>query len=70
MASASAKEYNKVVSDMAACVYEAYDLATFAKRASISLSYVKLLFAKYAGVSPKSYYSDLRAKEAAKLLSE
>lgn len=64
----SAREYNKVVSDMSLCVYDGYDLATFAKRASISVSYLKLLFTKYAGVSPKSYYSALRAKEAARLL--
>lgn len=70
VASASAKEYNRVVSDMASCVYEGYDLDMFAKRASISLSYLKLLFKKYAGVSPKSYYADLRAKEAARLLRE
>ena len=65
---ASAEEYNKVVSDMQNCIYEGYDLCEFAKRSSISLSYLKLLFTKYAGVSPKSYYSTLRANEAARLL--
>ena len=65
---ASAAEYNKVASDMADCVCEGYDLSTFARRSNISLSYLKLLFAMYAGVSPKSYYSSLRAAEAARLL--
>ena len=68
LTNASAIEYNKVVSDMARCVCEGYDLSTFAKRSSISLSYLKLLFSKYAGVSPKSYYTALRATEAARLL--
>ena len=64
----SAKEYNRVACDMAECVNCGYDLSEFAKRNNISISYIKLLFSKYAGVSPKSYYSELRANEAAKLL--
>lgn len=67
---ASAKEYNKIASDMARCVYDGYDLGTFAKRNNISLSYLKLLFSKYAGVSPKSYYASLRAAEATRMLRD
>lgn len=64
----SAKEYNRVACDMATCVNEGYDLSEFSRRNNVSISYLKLLFSKYAGVSPKSYYSELRASEAARLL--
>jgi len=38
--------------------------------ASISITTVKELFAKYAGVNPKCYYSDMRGNEALRLLEE
>lgn len=38
--------------------------------ASISITTVKELFAEYAGVNPKRYYSDMRGNEALRLLEE
>ena len=70
VASRAAQEYNKVASDMAECVGLNLSLSDFAHRAGMSVSYLKLLFAKYAGVSPKAYYTTLRANEAARLLRD
>ena len=36
----------------------------------VSVSYLKLLFRKYAGASPKEYYSNLRLTEAILLIKE
>jgi len=67
--SASANEYRKAVSLMDNSICEGLQLSQIAKKCNISLSYLKLLFSMYAGVSPKSYYDALRAKKAAHLLS-
>ena len=69
-ASAGATEYHKVVADMTARVCENLSLLDFANAHNISVSYIKLLFKKYAGISPKAYYSHLRARHAAKLLED
>lgn len=68
--SPGADKYQQLVADMIARVCENCSLSDFAADHSISLSYLKLLFSKYAGISPKAYYSHLRVQCAAKLLSD
>lgn len=68
--SAGASEYRRLVSDMTQRVCENLSLADFAAANSISVSYIKLLFQKYASISPKSYFAQLRAKHALHLLSK
>jgi len=68
--SPGAAKYQELVADMTALVCENLSLADFARRHSISLSYLKLLFSKFAGISPKSYYSQLRLQHAVKLLED
>ena len=45
-------------------------LEDFAKENNVSISYLKLLFAKYAGISPKAYYTGLRVRHATELLRD
>lgn len=66
---AGAYEYQKLVSHMRDCVLDNATLSDFADHCNVSVSYIKLLFKKYANISPKSYYSQLRADEAARLLA-
>lgn len=68
--SPGAKEYREIVSDMNRRVGENLTLADFAVAHSVSISYLKLLFKTYAGISPKTYYNQLRARHAAHLLEE
>ena len=49
-------------------VYTNLSLSDFAAKEHISVSYVKTLFYRYAGISAKSYYISLRVNEATKLL--
>ena len=63
-----AREYQKLVLAMSRGVRKNYALQDFALQCSISISYMKELFARYAGVSPKAYYSKLRCEEAVRLL--
>lgn len=69
-ASASSDEYRKIVSTMELGVREGLTLADISERQSVSISYIKLLFKKYAGISPKAYYTKLRIQHAARLLAE
>jgi AraC-like DNA-binding protein len=68
--SPTAAEYRKIVAAMTAGVCENLTLADFAAKCNISISYLKLLFKKYAGISPKAYFTHLRVQHAAKLLEE
>jgi len=68
--SPAAKEYCGVVSEMMESVCENLTLADIAAKNNISVSYVKFLFQKYAGVSPKQYYTNLRVQHARALLCE
>ncbi len=68
--SESASQYESAVMKMHEAIYENCTLSEIAKRSSISVSYLKLLFYSYAGVSPKSYYISLRANAAAKMVRE
>ena len=64
----SAEEYRHIVSDMTQCVCDNLTLSEIADKHNISVSYLKLLFKTYAGISPKSYYNTLRISHAAHLL--
>ncbi len=64
----SALTYKALVKMMNDEVYNALLLEDFAKRSFISVSYIKTLFLRYAGISPKTYYNNLRIEEAKKLL--
>lgn len=66
--SPSASEYRKVVAAMTEGICQNLTLADFAASCNVCISYLKLLFKKYAGISPKSYFTNLRVQHAAKLL--
>lgn len=70
VSSGSAESYRRVISDMTERVCENLTLADFAKRQNISVSYLKLLFQEYAGLSPKTYYNQLRVNKAVQLLEQ
>lgn len=63
------ESYRRIVSDMTECVDRNLSLKDFANRQNISVSYLKLLFQEYAGISPKTYYNQLRIQRAIKLLN-
>ena len=64
----SAIEYRRLISFMTENVCENFTLEDIARQNNISVSYVKLLFKTYAGVSPKSYFNQLRIRRATELL--
>ena len=66
--SASANEYRQLVSYMKEHIFDNFSLSELASENHISVSYVKLLFNRYAGISPKTYYSQLRLNTAKALL--
>ncbi|MBQ6830435.1 MAG: helix-turn-helix domain-containing protein [Clostridia bacterium] len=68
--SRAATQYAQLVETMTARVYDNCSLEEIASEHHISVSYVKQLFGRFAGVSPKAYYSRLRYNEAVRLLSE
>ncbi len=66
--SAGAENYRRIISDVIARVEENRTLAQIAADHHISVSYLKLLFREYAGISPKTYCNNLRLQYAATLL--
>ena len=63
-----ANTYRKLIETMNKEVYTNLSLSDIAAKEHISVSYVKALFYRYAGISAKSYYISLRTYEASKLL--
>ena len=63
-----AEEYNNLVTSMKASVFENYTLEEISQKHNISVSYIKVLFRRFAGISPKAYYARLRCDEAIRLL--
>ena len=63
-----ASEYKRIASMMADHVCDNYTLSDFAAESNMSVSNVKYIFNRYANVSPKYYYDQLRADHAAELL--
>ena len=68
--SGSAREYRRLVKAMTTHVNDNFTLEQFAKECAVSVSYMKVLFSRYAGISPKAYYARLRCSEAIRLLQE
>ena len=68
--SQSAVEYRRIVSFMTQGVCENLTLSEIAAECNVSVSYIKLLFSTYAGISPKSYFNQLRIRRASELLRE
>lgn len=61
--------YQKVIRTMHEDVWYNFTLEDFSKKTFLSISYIKSLFKRYAGISPKTYYNTIRMNEAARLLS-
>ena len=66
--SRSEAEYKKIVEVMRESVSKNLSLEDVAKEVHMSVSYLKHLFHKYAGVGAKHYYATLRLNEVIKLL--
>ncbi len=66
--SAAATEYRKIIVAMSERICENAALSNFARECGASVSYMKQLFSKYAGISPKLYYNKLRVQYASKLI--
>lgn len=64
----SAAEYRRLVSFMSDRVCDNLTLTDIAQENNVSISYIKLLFSTYAGISPKSYFNQLRSRRATELL--
>ena len=62
------KLYSTLVDTMTRNVRSNLSLEDIAEQCLISVSYMKVLFNRYAGISPKAYFSRLRCTEATKLL--
>lgn len=67
--SRSAAEYRRIVSYMWENVNENLMLSDIALGNNVSVSYVKLIFSTYAGISPKIYFNQLRVRRATELLN-
>ncbi len=68
--STSAMTYKTLVELMNHNVMNNLSLEDFAKKCFISVSYIKSLFYRYAGISPKVYYNNLRLAKAQDLLKQ
>ncbi|MBP3392189.1 MAG: helix-turn-helix transcriptional regulator [Clostridia bacterium] len=66
--SKQALEYQRVVKAMQNGLYQNLSLTEISTACDISISYIKRLFMRYAGMSPKSYYIQMRVREALRLL--
>lgn len=66
----SATEYHNIVVAMSEGLHSNLTLTDIAERCHISISYIKTLFARYSGISPKTYYANMRFNEAVRLLDE
>lgn len=62
--------YIELVDTMTQNLHANLTLEELSKRLHISVSYIKLLFNRYAGISPKAYYGRLRCTEAIRLLQQ
>lgn len=66
----SAKVFRQAVKAMQKRLYQNCTLTELAADCHVSVSYLKVLFERYAGISPKSYYGKLRYDESVRLLRE
>lgn len=68
--SARAAAYRKLVKTMNDELCMNLSLEEIAAKNFMSVSYMKVLFERYAGVSPKSYYINLRLAEILRMLAD
>ncbi len=68
LSTGAANTYKSIIETMQKEVFSNLSLGEIAKRLNISLSYLKVLFAKYNDLSPKEYYRKLRLHESILLL--
>ena len=66
----SAKLFKNIVNEMNENIYTNISLTEISKKFNISTSYVKSIFYKYSGISPKKYYSQLRIVESIRLIEK
>ncbi len=66
--SPSALEYRRIATFMADNVSNNLSLEQIASACSISVSYIKLLFKKYASISPMNFYANLRIQSAINMM--
>jgi AraC-like DNA-binding protein len=66
---APAAAYRTLVRLMTTHVSDNLSLEELAAAGFVSTSYLKSLFARYAGIGPRTYYNNLRLQEAQRLLS-
>ncbi len=60
--------YQKLVKTMQESLYDNLTIQEITERNAISATAAKELFHKYAGISPKAYYTKMRGNEALRLL--
>lgn len=66
--SQGAIEYRRIVSYMNSSIRENLTLTDIANKTNVSVSYIKQLFKTYAGISPKSFFNQMRIRHANELL--
>ncbi len=66
--SKSATNYRRIIEIMQKGLYENLSLEEISQKSAMSISTMKSLFRTFAGIGPKTYYSNMRAAEAMKLL--
>ena len=68
--SKSAENYRKVIQVMQNGLYDNLSLEEISAICAMSTSSIKALFRQYAGIGPKTYYTNMRATEAMRLMNE
>lgn len=66
----SALTYHSLVKQMRKEIYNNLSIKMLSEKTYVSISYIKILFQHYAGMSPKKYYNNLRIIEAKYLLEQ
>ena len=66
----NAMEYKKIVEAMQKGVNDNLTLDVISRECHVSVTYIKALFKKHLGISPKQYYTILRRAEAIRLLTD
>lgn len=61
-------KYQKLIETMQATLYDNLTVQQIASRNGVSVTTMKELFQKHAGISPKRYYANMRGIEALRLL--
>jgi AraC-like DNA-binding protein len=62
--------YKNLVLYMSENIDQNCSVSDIARNNFVSVSYMKFLFSKYAGLSPKKYFMDLRVQRANELLCQ